>query len=288
MVCVTSTARADNLEEAKIAFAAGKAAFERGDYEQALAQFNRANLLAPAPSLSYNIGKTYEKMGRYHDAVLAFERYLELAGPPQNDDDKKFQEELRGRIELDKKTPDQPLKPAQPVPPPAETRPATPPPQPYTPQPYGYNPYAYPNPYAYNPYGGLTTTPKSVRLASARRKRNTGVTTFIIGGVFTVVGLALTVDSVLSTHPLTDFDHCVGLNCGGNIIEIAFGVPFLIAGPILVAVGAANWGRSQADMNRIAKEPEPQLPQPLPPPSRTSGLGAEPAAMLFKSPTFHF
>src|ERR1700747_3288737 len=104
MMLVTSAAvRADNLEEAKAAFAAGKQAFERGEYEAALKQFQRANLLAPAPSLSYNIGKTYEALGRFNDAALAYERYLELAGTPQTDEDKQFQETLRARIQADKK-----------------------------------------------------------------------------------------------------------------------------------------------------------------------------------------
>src|SRR5207249_1752529 len=107
IVCLAPcTASATPLEEAKAAFAAGKVAFERGDYDGALANFQRANLLAPAPSLSYNIGSTYEKLGRYHDAVLAFERYLELAGTPQDDQEREFQTTLKARIDIDRKTPD--------------------------------------------------------------------------------------------------------------------------------------------------------------------------------------
>ena len=90
-------AAAPNLEEAKQHFAAGKQAFERGEYEAALAEFQKANEIAPAPSLLYNMGKTYEALGRFKDAAYAFDRYLQDYGAPQNDEDKQFQENLRAR-----------------------------------------------------------------------------------------------------------------------------------------------------------------------------------------------
>src|SRR6478752_6105048 len=64
--------------EAKKAFLDGKAAYERGDYEQALQLFQRAALIAPAPSLYYNIGMAYERLMRFVDAAIAFEKYLQL------------------------------------------------------------------------------------------------------------------------------------------------------------------------------------------------------------------
>ncbi|HZS39646.1 MAG TPA: tetratricopeptide repeat protein, partial [Polyangia bacterium] len=69
-------AAAPDMEAAKAHFAAGKQAFERGEYETALAEFQQANAIAPAPSLLYNMGKTYEALGRYKDAAFAFDRYL--------------------------------------------------------------------------------------------------------------------------------------------------------------------------------------------------------------------
>ena len=67
----------------------------------ALAPYQRANMILPAPNLYYNIGATYERLGRYQEAALAFDKYFELAGPPQNDEDKDFQDEAararRGR-----------------------------------------------------------------------------------------------------------------------------------------------------------------------------------------------
>src|SRR6266498_411358 len=107
-------AQATPIEDAKAAFAAGKEAFERGDYEAALQNFTRANQLVPAPSLQYNIGNCHERLGHYRDAAASFERYLELAGPGSTDDEKDFQDKLRARIVANKKRAEQ----AQPPPPP--------------------------------------------------------------------------------------------------------------------------------------------------------------------------
>src|SRR4051812_33899733 len=60
--------------EAKKAFLDGKAAYERGEYELALQLFQRAALIAPAPSLYYNIGMAYERLQRYEDSAIAFEK----------------------------------------------------------------------------------------------------------------------------------------------------------------------------------------------------------------------
>src|SRR3954453_22980501 len=118
-------ARAAPIDDAKKAFAEGKAAFERGDYEQALAAYQRANMILPAPNLYYNIGATYERLGRYQEAALAFDKYFELAGAPQNDEDRAFQEKLRSRAEADPKRPNLPP-PTRPTPAPAPA-PAPPP-----------------------------------------------------------------------------------------------------------------------------------------------------------------
>src|ERR1700690_2952877 len=95
LVMLAGPVHATPIEDAKIAFQAGKDAFERGDYENALQNFSRANQLVPAPSLQYNIGNCQERLAHYQDAAAAFERYLELAGPPSGDDEKNFQEKLR-------------------------------------------------------------------------------------------------------------------------------------------------------------------------------------------------
>ena len=83
--------------EAKKAFADGKAAFERGEYDNALQLFHRAALIAPAPSLYYNIGMAYERLARYEDSAIAFEKYLQLIEAPQTEEDRTFQANLRAR-----------------------------------------------------------------------------------------------------------------------------------------------------------------------------------------------
>src|SRR5262245_31511789 len=96
LVCLLATpALAQVPEEAKRAFTDGKAAFDAGDYEKALALFQRADAIAPAPNLSYNIGNCLERMGRFMEAADAFQRYLQLKGAPQDDEDRQFQDKVR-------------------------------------------------------------------------------------------------------------------------------------------------------------------------------------------------
>jgi hypothetical protein len=272
---VSSVALADNLSDAKAAFAEGRAAFERGDYERALGEFQKANALAPAPSLQYNMGKTYEKLGRYKDAVAAFEKYLELVGAPANDEDKKFQEDLKLRIEADRKQPDRAPAPAP--------QPGQPQPQPYyqpAPQP---QPYYYNNPYqpAYNPYGYQQpiVNPREVRLSTAKRKRTNGIVQTTVGGFFLIMGVALTADACART---------LGCNFGTSLvsssrkadatIELVFSVPSLIVGAIVTPIGVANLAVGARDVSRIEHEKPAGGPTP----------GVAPQAMMLSSPVFRF
>src|SRR5512143_916040 len=134
-------ARAAPIDDAKKAFAEGKAAFERGDYEAALTAYQRANMILPAPNLYYNICATYERLGRYQEAALAFDKYFEMAGAPTTDEDKDFQEKLHARAEADRKRQDvAPTRQEPAQPPPTVT------PPPYNRQPYYQQPYFMPPP----------------------------------------------------------------------------------------------------------------------------------------------
>jgi hypothetical protein len=271
-VCAPARA-ATPLDEAKTAFAAGKIAFERGDYEGALAQFMRANHLAPAPTLLYDIGKTYEKMARYRDAVTWFERYLEQVGPPQTDEDRKFQDELRARIALDRSTADRvhPGVEVQAPPPRAESPPPGYPPPSYPPPATGQQPY-YPPPYWGNPYGYqapyLPQLSRQQRLDNARHKRTSGIVTFSVGAALLVTGVALIADPLVrNNNNGTDL-----VNDTGGLVELVVGVPFAIIGPVLVGVGGANWAKGQREMDQISREPQ----------------GMQPRAMLFRLPAVSF
>ncbi|MCK6552089.1 PEGA domain-containing protein [Myxococcota bacterium] len=57
---------------------AGRKAYARGDYEGAIAEFKAAFDLKPQGGPLYNIGKSYEKMARYEEAIDYFQQYLDL------------------------------------------------------------------------------------------------------------------------------------------------------------------------------------------------------------------
>jgi tetratricopeptide (TPR) repeat protein len=155
-------ASAAPLDEAKTTFAAARTAFEQGDYETALSLFQRADLLVPAPSLSFDIGATYEHLGRYLDAAAAFERYLALA---TDDDARRLASELRARVAGDRQ------RAALQAPPPA------PPPPTYLP--------AFATPYRVH-------TDRA--LHDAKKQRVRGIVLVSVGAALLVCGLATAAD----------------------------------------------------------------------------------------------
>ena len=73
-------------------FEAGRAAFEKADYRSALVQFRRSHRMFPSPALLYNIGVSAERLHREHEALEAFEWYLEEVESPADE------AEVRDRI----------------------------------------------------------------------------------------------------------------------------------------------------------------------------------------------
>ncbi|MFH0900822.1 MAG: hypothetical protein V2A73_09360 [Pseudomonadota bacterium] len=63
-------------ELAKRHYADGASFFEKGSYKEALAEFQAADALAPAPLLSYNIGLCYEKLDQPELALTHYRAYL--------------------------------------------------------------------------------------------------------------------------------------------------------------------------------------------------------------------
>jgi tetratricopeptide (TPR) repeat protein len=244
-------ARAAPIDDAKKAFAEGKAAFERGDYEAALTAYQRANMILPAPNLYYNIGATYERLGRYQEAALAFDKYFEMAGTPASDEDKEFQEKLHARAEADRKRQDIAPTKQEPVqqqqqqqqPPPATTAP------PYYRQPY----YPQPAPYYLPPPGPS----REQRLKDARARRTRAIVLMAIGVPMSIVGIAL-----VSWAVAPSVDLSLGEEYGYGFL----GFTFAVVGVTLWAPGAASFVKSSRDIKEYSK-PEP-TPQPLPPTSR--------------------
>lgn len=56
--------------------AEGAQAFRAGDYETAIARFEEAYALQPVPNLLYNIGRAYEQMEMWDEAIAHFERFI--------------------------------------------------------------------------------------------------------------------------------------------------------------------------------------------------------------------
>lgn len=61
-------------------FLSGAAAFEAGEYERALEDFEASYALSPVTSVLYNIAMCERALFRYGDSMDSFERYLEAAG----------------------------------------------------------------------------------------------------------------------------------------------------------------------------------------------------------------
>jgi tetratricopeptide (TPR) repeat protein len=79
-------ARADELEDARALYARGKAAYDAGDYQEALSQFSRAYALHPTPALLFNMAQASRLSGAGHcaEALELYERYLERDPAPEN------------------------------------------------------------------------------------------------------------------------------------------------------------------------------------------------------------
>jgi hypothetical protein len=77
VIAVGSTVYAADARES---FKAGVTAFQAGDFETALGKFREADAAGHVPTITYNIARSLEQLGRPHEAVLAYERYLAEAG----------------------------------------------------------------------------------------------------------------------------------------------------------------------------------------------------------------
>ncbi len=58
---------------------AGRTAYGRGDYEAAILEFQAAFEIKEDPAPLYNLGKSYERLARYEEAIEYYEQYLALA-----------------------------------------------------------------------------------------------------------------------------------------------------------------------------------------------------------------
>lgn len=236
IIVVAAPVAAAPIDDAKRAFSEGKVAFERGDYETALTSYQRANMILPAPNLYYNIGVTYERLGRFQEAALAFDKYFEMAGAPQNDEDRAFQAQLRTRTENDRKQQDLPQRTAQ--------APQAPPQQVIVqqrpPQWYGQPQYI---PVPQGP-------PREVRLEQARARRARAIALIAIGG-------ALCAGGIIATGYYGGAD---GLDGASRGVGVWLGASAFIVGVTLWAPGASSFVHASRDIKELSREPEPLPP----------------------------
>lgn len=74
-------AEQDASESARERFAAGRGSYQRGDYENAIAEWTAAYEIDPRPLILYNLSQAYERNGQLPEAANALERYLAEAAP---------------------------------------------------------------------------------------------------------------------------------------------------------------------------------------------------------------
>ncbi len=73
----------DPTVEARQRFEIGLRHFDAGDFNAAVAEFQRAVGLAPRASIYFNLGAAYRGLHRYPDALEAFRRALAVGGLPR-------------------------------------------------------------------------------------------------------------------------------------------------------------------------------------------------------------
>lgn len=88
-------AGAAQAQDAKTLFLAGQEAYQQGDYDKAIANWNAAYAKDPKPLIQYNLGGAFERVGRIDAAVAAFDKYLATAP----DDDRVRRAEVGAKIE---------------------------------------------------------------------------------------------------------------------------------------------------------------------------------------------
>ncbi len=92
------------IEEARVLYKHGVELYESGAYPAALAELERANLLAPSFRIQYSIGLVHVQMGNFASALAAFDAYLAAGGtqipkPRRTEVDKRVAE-LRAKVAM--------------------------------------------------------------------------------------------------------------------------------------------------------------------------------------------
>jgi len=76
LVLAQTAPSAEDVEEAKARFAAGNAAFGKGQYREAVSEFQGGYMLTRSPGFLLNIGVCYRKLGELKQSLENFKDYL--------------------------------------------------------------------------------------------------------------------------------------------------------------------------------------------------------------------
>lgn len=79
MLSVAMKPTDETFEAAKAAFTEGVTHLDAGRHDEAVVSFERSVELRPAPPALYNLGLAYRASGRIEDAIRAFERFLDVS-----------------------------------------------------------------------------------------------------------------------------------------------------------------------------------------------------------------
>jgi tetratricopeptide (TPR) repeat protein len=111
------TAPTVNDDTARAYFKTGKAHFDVGEWEAALADFNESYRLSDRPELLFNIYSCYERLGNAAQAADYLDRYLSLAQVPDADREvlNRKLANLRQRAAVTEQAPAAPVAPAAPA-----------------------------------------------------------------------------------------------------------------------------------------------------------------------------
>jgi tetratricopeptide (TPR) repeat protein len=128
-----TSARADNLEQAKAYFQAGVEAYDQAKYEVALREFQHAHALSHSPALYFNMAACEEHMDHFQAAALLLRQYL--IEKPEADDRANVELRIKALEERDDRLHKMTEPPPEVKPVPATAMPATTPPPPEAPKP---------------------------------------------------------------------------------------------------------------------------------------------------------
>jgi tetratricopeptide (TPR) repeat protein len=73
-----------DLELAHRYYEEGAGFYDRGQYQAAIASFEKARAVKPAPGLDFNIARSYDRMGNIDPALAAYHRYLDANPNPKD------------------------------------------------------------------------------------------------------------------------------------------------------------------------------------------------------------